>query len=96
VKLYSEQRQKRWGCIPTPARLHEKNPPHDAGASGRRNTQARGNQKKNRIFKLVSLSKKSDPSQVRDKLFEKIGFLSRYCSQKNPIFSKNRIFKQAV
>jgi hypothetical protein len=75
VKLYSEQRQKRWGCIPTPARLHEKNPPHDAGASGRRNTQARGNQKKNRIFKLVSLSKKSDPSQVRDKLFEKIRFV---------------------
>jgi hypothetical protein len=36
------------------------------------------------FLKLVS--KKSDPSVLRDKLFEKIGFLSWCRYQKNPIF----------
>jgi hypothetical protein len=46
-------------------------------------------------FKFISTGqKKSDPSILRDMLFQKIGFLSWCrCQKKNPIFSKNRIFK---
>jgi hypothetical protein len=39
--------------------------------------------------------KKSDPSILRDKLFQKIGFLTERITPKNPIFSKNRIFDGA-
>jgi hypothetical protein len=52
---------------------------------------------RDRIFKPVSLSKKSDPSVLRDKLFQKIGFLSQCRSQKNPIpqFFGTSFFKKS-